>query len=252
MSSKLILPRIRKVLRLLTFFAFVLPSWLAGPTVADEANDQAYDLDLYTSAIPPYVTKDAQGVLIGSLVPVVDSFIQSHGLTARATLLPWSAAFRRTVANPTSLLYPVDRTTAREDQFLWIKPLVTTNYYLYGLKDAVDPNVTLADVIASGALVSCTANSIQCEILRQNGVPDANILRIEGASISRRLTLMVAERNYYTVYDPAVFAYLTVSQRLPSDELIQLEKVGEMTSYLAASKDMPAELLRKLGQPAQH
>ena len=249
MCTKFISPFCRHQLWRLIFVVFAAIWAPMPPSLADEAGREGagtLDVAIYTAAIPPYVTLTGDGTLVGSLVPVVDEFIRERGLTAHTTLLPWSAAFRRTIANPASLLYPLDRTTVREDRFHWIKPLVTTEYYLYGLKGAVDPGATLDKVIKSGALVSCTANSIQCEILRQNGVPDASILRIEGASISRRLTLMVAERNFYTVYDPTVFAYLTVSQQLPSDELIQLQKIGEMTSYLAASKDMPAALLEQL------
>lgn len=218
---------------------------LAAPSVVA---DDVIEIDVYTAAIPPYITRE-NGVLVGTLVPVVKGYLKERGFEPRMTLLPWSAAFRRTISIPNSLLFPVDRTPVREEQFHWIKPLVTTQYYLYGLKGAVEPGTTLNDVIASGAFVSCTLNSIQCEILRQNGVPDANILRIEGASIRRRLALMVAERNYYTVFDPEVFADLTVRQNLPSDALIQLHKVGEKTSYLAASKDMPGVLLERLSRP---
>lgn len=215
----------------------------AAPLAADDA----IEIDVYTAAIPPYITRE-NGVLVGSLVPVVNKYLEDRGFKANMSLLPWSAAFRRTIATPNSLLFPVDRTPVREDQFHWLEPLVTTNYYLYGLKGTVDPNTTIADVIESGALVSCTLNSIQCEILLQNGVPDDKIMRIEGASIRRRLTLMVAERNYYTVFDPEVFADLTVRQSLASDELIQLHKIGEKTSYLAASKDMPGVLLERLSR----
>lgn len=223
-----------------------LPVCLALLAFRGAGAEDTVSIDIYTARVPPYVTSNREGVPVGSLVPVVDSFIAERGLQARITVLPWSAAFRRTISNPRSLLYPVDRIAAREDQFHWVRPLVTTHYYLYGLKDKVDPKATLEEIVADGALISCTQNSIQCELLRKNGVPEAHILKIEGASIGRRLRLIVAERNYYTVYDPAVFAYLTKSQNLPSDELVQLQKLGEMTSYLAASKDMPPELLERL------
>ena len=209
--------------------------------------DDAIEIDVYTAAVPPYITHK-NGVLVGSLVPVVNQYLEERGFKANMSLLPWSAAFRRTIATPNSLLFPVDRTPAREELFHWLQPLVTTSYYLYGLKGSVDPSTTLVDVIEDGALVSCTLNSIQCEILLQSGVPDNKIMRIEGASIRRRLTLMVAERNYYTVFDPEVLADLTVRQNLASDELIQLHKVGEKTSYLAASKDMPGVLLERLSR----
>ena len=216
-------------------------------TIREAAAEDVIEIEVYTAAIPPYVTQQ-KGVLVGSLVPVVNQYLEERGFKANMSLLPWSAAFRRTIATPNSLLFPVDRTPAREELFHWLKPLVTTNYYLYGLKGTVDPDTTIADVIENGALVSCTLNSIQCEILLQNGVPDEKIMRIEGASIRRRLTLMVAERYYYTVFDPEVFADLTVRQSLASDELIQLHKIGEKKSYLAASKDMPGVLLERLSR----
>ncbi|TNE67598.1 MAG: hypothetical protein EP335_01465 [Alphaproteobacteria bacterium] len=184
--------------------------------------------------------------LVGELVPVVHVYLAGRGFEAKAVLLPWSAAYRRTIAGPNALLYPVDRTAAREDQFHWIKPLITTSYYLYGLKDKVDPSASLADIVTSGAMISCTQNSIQCELLLQHGVPDTSILRIEGASIKRRFTLMVNERNYYSVFDPLVYDYLSKSQNFDASNLVQLQKLGEMTSYLAASKAMQDDLLMRL------
>lgn len=221
---------------------------VSARTVIAEEKPQGAEttLEIYTAALPPYVTTDKNGVLVGSLVSEVRTYVEARGFTPNVTLLPWSAAYRRTIAHPQALLYPVDRIAAREDKFHWIKPLVTTQYYLYGLKGRANPAATLREVIARGELVSCTHNSVQCEILLANGVPAEQVLRIEGASIRRRLALMVAERNYYTVFDPEVFAYLTISQSLPSQQLEQLEKVGEMSSYLAASKNMPADLLEKL------
>jgi len=202
--------------------------------------------DLYTASIPPYTAPAPGGGVKGTLVPVVYGFLEERGIRFRASLLPWSAAYRRAESNPNALIFPLDRTAVREDKFHWILPLETTHYYLYGLRGYAKPGTSFEDIVRAGDKVSCTRNSIQCQLLVRNGVPDANILRIEGASIPERRNLIVRKRNYYSVFDPVVYERLTTQNGIDGSRLIRLMKVGEMTSYLAANKGLHVHALNKL------
>ncbi len=208
--------------------------------------------DLYTASIPPYTAPAPGGKIKGTLVPVVYGFLEERGIRFRASLLPWSAAYRRAESNPNALIFPLDRTAVREDKFHWILPLETTHYYLYGLRGYAKPDTSLEDIVRAGDKVSCTRNSIQCQLLVKNGLPDANILRIEGASIPERRNLIVRKRNYYSVFDPIVYERLTTQNGIDGSRLIRLMKVGEMTSYLAANKGLPVPALNSLqAEPRQ-
>jgi|GEM_PF-1683476 len=228
---------------------------------AAHAHDPGFDqapayFDLYTASIPPYTAPAPGGRIKGTLVPVVYEFLEERGIRFRASMLPWSAAYRRAETNPHALIFPLDRTAVREDKFHWILPLETTHYYLYGLRGRAKPDTSLEDIVRDGDKVSCTRNSIQCELLLKNGLPDANILRIEGASIPDRRNLIIRQRNLYSVFDPVVYERLTTQNGIDGSRLIKLMKVGDMTSYLAANKGFPAAALSSLqtapSQPADN
>lgn len=232
----------------LLLWAALLPALLSGRALYAEPGLETGTgrYMVFTAYIPPYVAPGKGGEIIGSLVAPVEAFLNARKVPYKMALLPWSATYRRAVENPHALIFPVDRTAAREDRFHWIKPLVTTHYYIYGLRDKVAPTTTLEDIRTNGDLVSCTKNSIQCELLLKSGIADENILRIEGASITDRFNLMVRNRNFFTVFDPLVFAKLVERDTLDADRLIKLEKVGDMTSYLAANRRMPGKMLAPL------
>lgn len=145
-----------------------------------------------------------------------------------------------------ALIFPVDRTPARENLFMWIKPLTTSHYYIYGLKDDVPTTITLDDIRRSNALVSCPSNAIQCELLIRAGFAEERLLRLEDLSVIQRYRLILSGRNAYSVFDPKVYDSLMARDGLDGSKLVQLGKVGEIKGYLAANKSMPAPLLERL------
>ena len=202
--------------------------------------------DIYTANIPPYVRPAANGATVGTLVPAVEAYFNERQLPYKMNLLPWSAAYRRTMTKNSAIIFPIDRTPARENLFHWIKPLITSHYYVYGLREAVSADTSLDAIRGSDAIVSCPANAVQCELLLKNGFQEKNILRLEDLSVPQRFRLILNGRNAYSVFDPIVFESLMQRDGLDGTKLIRLGKVGEISGYLAANKSMPAPLLERL------
>lgn len=214
-------------------------------TVGSRAqSDGTYDI--YTANIPPYVGPGPDGKVIGTLVPVVEKYFTERNLPYKMNMLPWSAAFRRTMSKSSALIFPIDRTPARENQFMWITPLITSHYYLYGLRSDVPANTSVDEIRGSNALISCPSNAIQCELLLNAGFAEENLLRLEDLSVPQRYRLILSGRNAYSVFDPEVYDSLMARDGLDGDKLIRLGKVGEIQGYLAAHKNMPAPLMERL------
>ncbi len=136
---------------------------LAGlPTRADDAPT----IKLFTGHVPPYVAPVGNGTetvsmqIEGILAAEVFAFLEEKQVAVEVQMLPWSAAYRRTLETPNSLVFPLDRIPEREGKFIWLKTLHANEYYLYGQADLADPQVTLKEIAASGGQVSYTRNSV--------------------------------------------------------------------------------------------
>ncbi len=199
--------------------------------------------EIYTAHIPPYVAPIdgfslTSNKVTGSLTLIVTEYFSSRGLQYNLVMLPWSATYKRVQASPNGLIFPLDRTEEREDLFHWIVPLHTNEYYVYGLKGKAPQGLSLQKVAQDGAQVSCTKHSVQCTLLAQGGLPEENILRVEGSKIPDCFQMIMRGRNLYSVFDPLVFETLAKERQSDSNKLVRLFKVGERTSYLAANKNI--------------
>ncbi|WP_262695943.1 type 2 periplasmic-binding domain-containing protein [Kordiimonas aquimaris] len=215
-------------------------------TSRSNAQSLEFTFDVYTAFVPPYAQPEPDNKVSGTLVSVVSEYMKGRQLNHKITLLPWSAAYRRTELNQHALLFPVDRTPEREDAFHWIKSLAVAEYYLYGIAGTDLAAVSLDEAIASDGLVTCGTNSIQCQILTTQGFENKSIVRIEDASVQKRYELMMNGRNQYTVFDPKVYEDLTKRHGLDPNKLVKMHKISELNSYLAANKDMPTHALESL------
>lgn len=240
---------LRKIERLWQFLACISVCFAASAGAAGQ--NAADTVTVFTAHVPPYVapvggTDLTSNSVEGLLVPSVTDMLQGLDVRYEMMLLPWSATYRRVLATPSALIFPLDRTPERENQFHWIKSLHTNEYFIYGIRDVIDPNTTIEDIAALGASVSCTKNSVQCELLKEAGLTPATILALEGATIPDRYRLMIRNRNLFSVFDPNVFDFLMKKHGLDGERLVRLQKVGERKSYLAANKSAPETLLYRL------
>ncbi len=244
-----ILKKAKSLCPLLTCFSVCF----AAAAAAEEQN-AAERVTVFTAHVPPYVapvggTDLTSNAVEGLLVPSVTDLLQGLNLRYEMVMLPWSATYRRALATSNALIFPLDRTPERENRFHWIKTLHTSEYFIYGIRGVIDPEITIEDIAALGASVSCTKNSVQCELLSEAGLTPDTILALEGATIPDRYRLMIRNRNLFSVFDPAVFDFLTKKHGLDARKLVRLQKVGERNSYLAVNKSASDTLLDKLGKP---
>ncbi|MBO6504209.1 MAG: hypothetical protein JJ850_11340 [Kordiimonadaceae bacterium] len=222
--------------------------------VETTADKTAAQVVLLTAHVPPYVAPLGNGVELvsdkieGPLVDAVVDYLEGRSVSYDLVMLPWSAAYRRALATPNALVFPLDRTLSREDDFHWIKHLQTNEYFIYGVSPSAQFGTTISDIVDENGQVSCTLNSIQCELLVEMGLPEENILRLEGASIPDRYRLLVRNRNQYSIFDPIVLSFLLKKHRLDGEKLIKLIKAGERESYLAASINTSPEMIEALNK----
>jgi len=208
-------------------------------------------LHFLTNGMRPYVTRDGKGNHSGEAYELAKAIAEESGLQYTINVTYWSAAYNRALERDNALIFPLDFTDAREDQFAWIAPILDMEYALFSLKGKYPEGTELNDLIASGATVSCSKNTIHCEILKEAGFPDKQIVQIEKLIIRAKHKWLLQERGDLTIMDPKVYYALGNDLEEIDPALTdQLVTVSRKKSYLAAHKAMAPEILDRLKSAA--
>lgn len=59
--------------------------------------------------------------------------------------LPWRRAYQQALTEPNTLVFPLARTSQREEKFRWVGQLIPVNYYLFRLKSRQDIQINTLD-----------------------------------------------------------------------------------------------------------
>lgn len=223
---------------------------LDGITCAQAQNQPQSDVldevfQVFAPASMPYVDGLGENFEPDAMLKT-KRYLDARNINYEVIFLPWSAAYKRVALHPRGLIVPIDRTPARESSFHWLSQVVVSDYYLYGVSGQHSPSTTLREAKESGAVISCGSNFAQCEVLEEAGIQRRNILFAENASVPVRYRLMINGRAEYTIFDPVVYEAICREKGLDPDRLIKLQKVGEQTAYLAASKGLSKPYLDAL------
>lgn len=100
-------------------------------------DNQSDVLQVYTENFPPY------NYMRNSQITVINAKLTSlmcieANIDCQFELLPWNRAFKLTSMSKNKGLISTSRSPEREDLFLWVGPLNSSNSYLYKLKSRED------------------------------------------------------------------------------------------------------------------
>ena len=104
----------------------------------------ASELTLLTENFPPYNFSSRDNV-VGINAELLSTACDIAQVNCTFDLLPWQRAFKLASTEPNSGIFSTARTPDREDGFIWIGPLVSSNGCFYRLKSREDIVVTNAE-----------------------------------------------------------------------------------------------------------
>jgi polar amino acid transport system substrate-binding protein len=133
----------------------------------------ATSLTAYTEEWAPYNYSE-DGTVKGIATEVLRAACEESRLDCKIIIVPWARALNTVTNTPNTLIYTIARTPAREDEFLWVGPLLPRSVWIYTRPghegkilaelrfgvvrdDATGPDLIAAGVPAS-AIVSDTSN----------------------------------------------------------------------------------------------
>lgn len=92
-------------------------------------------LHVITEDWKPYNFED-NGVIKGESTENIVKVLKRAGIDYQINLYPWSRVYKMALNNENTLVYTIIRMPAREQQFIWSRPILDTEFSsLYRLKD---------------------------------------------------------------------------------------------------------------------
>lgn len=101
------------------------------------ADPEPKQLMLFTEQNPPYNYRiEETGEIEGRITMIVQELMRRADIGYTIELMPWNRAFQRTLITPNSCLFAMDRTPERENQFLWVSPMLESGWSFFRRPDS--------------------------------------------------------------------------------------------------------------------
>lgn len=181
-------PYVRLVLALLAACALVSPASGA--------------LTFLTEENPPFNYTD-KGVLTGAATEIVREMANRAGFPFKTEVMPWDTAYVRAQAEKNMCLYSTARLENRERIFLWVGPIATNYWAVFGKGDFGVPVKTLKDL--SPYRIGAVSRDAKGDFLRDNGVTNLRLVR-DDRDNPARLLLPPDDPNHIDLWITGLYA----------------------------------------------
>jgi polar amino acid transport system substrate-binding protein len=203
-------------------------------------------LIIYTEQFPPYNFKGKDQIK-GINIDLVAEICVKAGLRCYFRLLPWSRAMSKTLATETSGLVSTSRLPAREHNFHWVGPLVSSRACIYKLKDRDDIQIDGKDTLLQYTL-GVTRNDVYEKILISWGFK-AGINYLTYSKKFEEIRMFKLKKHDLILASPLVMKRQFSKYDISIDDLEPVYEVQDDAlkgNYLALNKAVPDALISKL------
>lgn len=191
----------------------------------------AFGLTLLTEENPPFNYTE-QGKLIGSGADVVTEMVKRAKLSATTEILPWDKAYVRAQAAKETCLYSTARLENRERLFIWVGPIATNVWAIYGRGDFAAPVTSLADL--KRYRIGGVVKDAKAEFLREQAVTNVRALP-EDRMNPPRLYLPADHPDHIDLWIAGLYGAREMAKAAKVPDLKLVLVVREVPLYLACS-----------------
>ncbi|XOV79360.1 MAG: substrate-binding periplasmic protein [Aestuariibacter sp.] len=222
---------------------FVLPlvfGLLSGKVSAADS------LIIYTEQFPPYNFRDNREIRGINVDLVAETCVKSD-LLCHFQLLPWSRAMSNTLATDNSGLISTSRLPAREDQFAWVGPLVSSRACLYKLKERSD--ITVSDKASLlNYTIGVTRDDVYEKILLRWGFEEGKNYLAYSRKFEE-IRMFKLKKQDLIFASPLVMERQFAKYDIAIDDVIPVLEVKDEAlkgNYLALNKAVSAAVINKM------
>lgn len=131
-------------------------------------------LTFLTEENPPFNYTD-RGKLTGVAAEIVAQIATRAGQTVKTEILPWDKAYVRAQAEKDTCLFSTARLENRERLFLWVGPIGTNLWAVYGRSDFAVPIKAVRDL--QPYRIGAVMRDAKADFLRENAVTNLRLVR---------------------------------------------------------------------------
>ena len=202
----------------------------------------AVALTLLTEENPPfnYVEK---GKLVGAATEIVLDMAMRAALPVKTDVLPWDKAYVRAQGERDTCLFSTARLENRERLFLWVGPIATNVWAVYGKGDFAPAIRTVNDL--SLYRIGTVLRDPKNDYLRENAVTDLRPVRDDGLN-PPRLFLPRDDPDHIDLWITGLYSGRDIAKAARMPELKLVFVASEQPMFLACNPQTDRKIVKAL------
>jgi polar amino acid transport system substrate-binding protein len=202
----------------------------------------AVALTLLTEENPPfnYVEK---GKLVGAATEIVLDMAMRAALPVKTDVLPWDKAYVRAQGERDTCLFSTARLENRERLFLWVGPIATNVWAVYGKGDFAPAIRTVNDL--SLYRIGTVLRDPKNDYLRENAVTDLRPVRDDGLN-PPRLFLSRDDPDHIDLWITGLYSGRDIAKAAKMPELKLVFVASEQPMFLACNPQTDRKIVKAL------
>ena len=218
------------------------------PALTDGKDETKVTVMFYHDPIRSYMNE--QGHLVGASVDTARTYLGSKSIAYEMELLPWARLIRKSQSDHHTLISYLLRTKERENQFHWLYKVAENTHHLVAKNSFDVSKFSLSRVRAGDYLAACEEKSGQCEMLREIGFPNSNILELYDRTSGHMANLVLKGRVDFVAESLVEIAPELKKMHIDLDNFIEVYEISTLEGYIAAPITIDSQILKLLMAPA--
>ena len=200
-------------------------------------------LTLLTEESPPFNFTE-KGKLYGSAAEIVLDMAMRAGVPVRTEVLPWDAAYVRAQGQKDTCLFSTARLENRERLFLWVGPIASNLWAVYGKGDFA-PTIRSVKELAPYRIGTVLRDATN-EFLRENAVTELRPVRAD-AQNPPRLLLPRENLEHIDLWITGLYAGRDLAKAANVTDIKLVFIASEQPLFLACNPQTDRKIVQALG-----
>lgn len=189
----------------------------------------AADLVAYTTEWAPY-SFDSEQRVTGISTDILQAACTEAKLTCEFQITPWARAYATVSNTPNTVLYTTARIPSRENEFLWVGPVLPRVTWVYGRAGTQNRFKTFKDL--ASARIGVVRGESSIKDLEAEGIPSSVFIN----DSANHLVLRSLRTDFVdAMVDTEIgMAWNLRESNLPPDSVVKLMKLSDNGAYYFA------------------
>ena len=216
--------------------------WLICAFLITHISFKADEVVVYaTESIPYHYIDPDTGKIAGEDADYVAELFRRANIPVRFEVFNWKRALRSLESKQDSFIFPLTRTPDREDKYLWIAPVRTIEFAIFGTRELTK------DAGKSNDKIYCVEGTYHCDVINRFDIPNCEIVTITPDSGGKLIELAAKGRIDFFISEVDKAELYIEAFDQPGKDILEVTTARlSYSDYLATSLDTSTSLITKL------